>query len=84
MSYSARGYKLTKEEYNYLLPVLRHKLLCSNDNYSFVGSSDDLADMLDRLKGCYDYYNELNSMTAYKCFTASSLAPFRKEIGVAA
>jgi len=74
--YSAKSYQLTKEEYNYLLPVLRNKLLYSNERYYFIGTSDDLSDMLDRLKGWYDNYDELNSMIVYKCFKEGSLKPF--------
>lgn len=39
--YSARSYRLTKEEYNYLLPVLRNNLLASNDIHYFVDSGDN-------------------------------------------
>ena len=78
--YSAKGYQLTKEEYNYLLPVLRKKLLSSNEKHYFVGSSDDLDDMLDRLKGLYNNYDERGSMISYRCFEKGSLNPFRNEL----
>lgn len=81
-SYSAKSYKLTEEEYNYLLPVLKKKLYSSNNNYYFVGSHDDLDDMLDRLKGLYNYYDDYNKIINYKCFKFKSLEPFRNELGV--
>jgi hypothetical protein len=78
--YSGKSYKLTTEEYNYLLPVLRNKLLYSNEKHYFTGNIEDLQDMLDRLKGLYDYYKDLNSMTAYKCSMNGTLEPFRNEL----
>jgi hypothetical protein len=80
--YSSKSYELSKEEYNYLIPVLRSKLLYSNDRYYFIGSSDDLSDMLDRLKGWYDYYDELRGVVSYKCFIENSLNYFRNELNV--
>jgi hypothetical protein len=80
--YSAKGYQLRKEEYNYLLPVLRTKMLASGDRYYFTGSSEDLEDMLNRLKGLYDNYDELGSLVGYNCMKEGSLAPFRNAIGV--
>lgn len=78
--YSAKSYKLTVDEYNYLLPVLRVKLLYSNGMHFFIGTSDELSDMLNRLKGLYDMYDELNSMTGYKCFINANLKPFRDQM----
>jgi hypothetical protein len=80
--YSSKSYQLIKNEYNYLLPVLRNKLSYSNGKYYFVGSSDDLSDMLDRLKGLYDNYDELNRMITYECFKDGSLNQFRSKMGV--
>lgn len=80
--YSSKGYRLEKEEYNYLLPVLRTKMLTSGDKYYFIDLTDGLRDMLDRLKGLYNNYDELNNMTCYKCFREGSLVPFRNEIGI--
>ena len=80
--YSAKSYQLRKEEYNYLLPVLRSKLLANGDRRYFTGNSDDLSDMLDRLKGLYGNYDKLNSMTSYKCFKEGSLMTFRNELNV--
>lgn len=78
--YSLKSYRLTRDEYNYLLPVLRKKLVNSNDNYFFVGDSDELNDMLSRLKGLYNYFGECNPTIQYKCFKYSSLESFREFI----
>lgn len=78
--YSSKSYQLTKEEYNYLLPVLRSKLLYRNERYYFIGSTDDLSDMLDRLKGVYDNYNEINKTIIYQCFEQGNTNPFRDNI----
>lgn len=76
--YSFKSYRLRKNEYNYLLPVLRSKLSSSNNNYYFIGDSDALEDMLGRLKGLYDYFDDYNPVINYKCFSRTSLEPFRK------
>lgn len=75
--YSLRSYRLTKDEYNYLLPVLRSKLSALGDNYYFCGDGDDLDDMLSRLRGVYDFYDEYNKIINYRCFVNNSLEPFR-------
>ena len=75
--YSSRSYKLTKKEYNYLLPVLKNKLLYQIDSYYFVGAFEDLEDMLLRLKGLYGYFNNYNKIVNYKCFKEYSLKEFR-------
>ena len=75
--YSIKRYKLTKEEYNYLLPVLKNKLSNSNDNYYFLGNGDELDDMLSRLKGLYNYFDDYNKIINYRCFSNNNLQPFR-------
>jgi len=81
--YSAKSFQLTKDEFNYLLPVLRSKLLQSGDRCYFISNNiDDLTDMLNRLKGFYDNYNDLGNMVDYKCSINGSLTPFRNSIGV--
>lgn len=76
--YSAKSYQLTKSEFNYLLPVLRKKLLQrGNECYFIADDIEDLTDMLNRLKGLYDNYDELKSMVAYKCSKDGNLKPFR-------
>ncbi len=81
--YSAKSFQLTKEEFNYLLPVLKNRLLVSGDRYYFTSNNiDDLTDMLNRLKGLYDNYNDLANMVDYKCSVNGSLNPFRTSIGV--
>ena len=81
--YSAKSFQLTKDEFNYLLPVLRSKLLQSGDRCYFISNNiDDLTDMLNRLKGLYDNYDDLKNMVDYKCFVNGSLNPFRTSIGV--
>ena len=78
--YSTKSYQLRKDEFNYLLPVLKNKLSTIGDRCFFVGTSDDLDDMLNRLKGLYDYYNDLNNMIYYKCFKEGRLISFRNEL----
>lgn len=76
--YSDRTYKLTKDEYNYLLPTIYNKYLLSYpelETYYIFGL--DLEDILNRLKGLYNYYSELPSILSYKCFTKYSLKEFR-------
>jgi len=81
--YSAKSYQLTIEEFNYLLPVLKNKLLQSGDRCYFIANNiDDLTDMLNRLKGVYDNYDELKNMVAYKCSTEGSLKTFRESVGM--
>lgn len=81
--YSAKSFQLTKEEFNYLLPVLKNKLHQSGNKYYFIANNiDDLSDMLNRLKGHYDNYDELKNMIDYHCSKNGSLNPFRKSIGV--
>jgi hypothetical protein len=65
--YSAKSFQLTKDEFNYLLPVLRNKLLVLGDRYYFNSNNiDDLTDMLNRLKGLYDNYDELKRFYVLK------------------
>lgn len=77
--YSLKSYRLTKDEYNYLVPVLRDKLLykCEIDKHYFCGDWDELDDMLGRLKGLYNYFDDYNAIINYKCFKNGSLEPFR-------
>lgn len=79
--YSAKSFQLTKEEFNYLLPALKNKLTQSGDRYYFISNNiEDLNDMLNRLKGLYDNYDELKNMVGYKCSMQGSLEPFRQSI----
>ena len=79
--YSSKSYQLTKEEFNYLLPVLRSKMLQYPDRWYFIADgTEDFTDMLNRLKGLYDNYNDLKNMVEYKCFMAGSLNPFRDSV----
>lgn len=83
--YSAKSFRLTKDEFNYLLPILRNKLLQSGDIFYFIADTiDALTDMLNRLKGYYDNYDDLKNMVDYRCSTKGSLNPFRESIGVIA
>lgn len=82
--YSLKSYRLTTDEYNYLLPVLRNKLNNTNDNYYFCGDGDDLDDMLSRLKGLYDYFGDYDAIINYKCSKYVSLEPFRDMVLVVA
>ena len=81
-SYSLKTYRLEKNEFNYLLPVLHKKLLEKGDSntYYFCGDGDDLDDMLSRLKGLYNYYHDYNQIINYKCFKNSNLDEFRNEM----
>ena len=82
--YSAKSYQLTKDEFNYLLPVLRKKLLQRCDKCYFIADNiEDLTDMLNRLKGLYDNYDDLKNMVEYKCSKEGSLKPFRDSVNVA-
>ena len=81
--YSAKSFQLTKDEFNYLLPVLKNKLRQSGDRCYFIANNiEDLTDMLNRLKGYYDNYDELKNMVGYNCSKNGSLNPFRESIGV--
>lgn len=81
--YSAKSFQLTKDEFNYLLPVLKNKLHQSGDRCYFIANNiDDLTDMLNRLKGHYDNYDELKNMVNYNCSKNGSLNPFRESMGV--
>ena len=81
--YSAQSFQLTKDEFNYLLPVLKSKLWESGDRCYFISNNiDDLTDMLNRLKGHYDNYDELKNMVDYNCSKNGSLNPFRESMGV--
>lgn len=81
--YSAKSFQLTKSEFNYLLPVLKNKLHQSSDRYCFISDSiDELADMLNRLKGKYDCYDELKNMAAYHCSKNGNLNPFRESVSI--
>lgn len=78
--YRIKSYRLKVEEYNYLLPVLRDKLLHRGERsaHYFCGSPEDLYDILARLKGLYNYFREYNPIIDYKCFKSGSLEPFRE------
>jgi hypothetical protein len=81
--YSAKSFQLTKGEFNYLLPVLRNKLHQSGDRCYFIADNiDALTDMLNRLKGHYDNYDELKNMIDYHCSKNGSLNPFRESMGL--
>lgn len=50
------SYSITKDQYNYLLPIfgnsgiLKTRLLQRSDKYYFIGSNNDHVDMLNRCK----------------------------------
>jgi hypothetical protein len=83
--YSAKSYRLTKEEYNYLnVSALEKKLNENNDKFYVTCLSDELEDMLRRLKGLYDNFdkNFPNSMLIYKCFKMGSINLFRESLNL--
>lgn len=81
--YSAKSFQLTKDEFNYLLPVLKNKLRQSGDRCYFIANNiEDLTNMLNRLKGYYDNYDELKNMVGYNCSKNGSLNLFRESMGV--
>lgn len=81
--YSSKSYPLNKNEFDYLLPVLRKNLHQSNDKYCFIANNIDcLEDMLNRLKGLYDNYNEIKKMVVYNCSKDYSLLPFREWVSI--
>lgn len=81
--YSAASFSLTKSEYDYLLPALRKALYQSGDGYFYISYSiDSLGDMLNRLKGLYDNYDDIKAVIVYNCSKNKSLTPFRESIGI--
>lgn len=85
MNYSAKAFRLKEDEYNYLLPALRTKLIQRDGLkwFSFISDNlEDLEDMLNRLKGLYDFYNDLPKMTIYNCSKNGSLFPFRDLLNI--
>lgn len=81
--YSAKSFQLTKNEFNYLLPVLKNKLRQSGDICYFIANNiEDLTNMLNRLKGYYDNYDELKNMVSYNCSKNGNLNPFRESMGI--
>lgn len=78
---SVKSYRLTKEEYNYLLPAIsRNKLLYRGNanDYSLIVDEDDLEDVLNRLQGFYGRFDMLPIFLSYKCFRASNIDSFRR------
>jgi len=75
--YSAKSYELKESEFNYLLSPLVHLVSYQNGKYYFIDRGNDLDDMLNRLKGLYNYYDELGSMIVYKCSFNGNLNEFR-------
>ena len=82
--YSEQSYRLTKDEFGYLLPVMKNKLLEKGeiDRYYFCGDADELYDMLNKLKGLYGYFDNYNGIIDYNCAKHCSLEPFRNEMKV--
>jgi hypothetical protein len=79
--YSAKSFELTKDEFNYLLPVLRNKLIQSDDKYYIISNDiNDLSDIINRLKGVYNPLFELNAMVVYKCSTLNNISFFRDTV----
>lgn len=78
--YSQKSFQINKNEFNYLLPVLKNKLRQSGNRYYFISNNiDDLIEMLDRLKGYYNYYDVIENMIIYNCIINSSLNSFREK-----
>lgn len=82
--YSANGFQLTKDEFNYLIPALGIKrLLASQGRYYLITSNiEELEDILMRLGGLYNNYNDLANMVSYYCSKERSLNPYRRSINV--
>lgn len=77
--YSARSFQLTTQEFNYLKPALGSKVNQYGDKGFFIAEEvDELSDMLNRLKGLYDKFDELKNTVVYHCFVLGSLNPFRE------
>jgi len=52
--YSSRAIKnmrLTKAEYNYLLPAINRSKLSNSQGYYFLGTEDEIKDVKNRLQG---------------------------------
>lgn len=80
--YSSKSFRLTEGEFNYLLPALNKRLHQSSQGFFFVANdTSDLEDMLNRLKGHYEKYDELKNMISYRCYRDGSLLHFRESIG---
>lgn len=80
-NYSSRSYKLTKNEYNYLLAAIPKKVgIDANGNHFVIADSDGLPDLLARMKGLAENWDEgmVETSILLKCFNDKSLEPFRK------
>lgn len=75
--YSMKSFRLTEEEYNYLLPVYN---VVQSGEYRCVVADDieDLTDILNSLKGAYTNWYEIPVMVVYNCSISRSIEPFRE------
>lgn len=75
--HSMKSFRLTKEEYNYLLPVYK---VAQSGEYRYVVADDieDLTDILNSLKGAYTNWCEIPAMVVYNCSISRSIEPFRE------
>ena len=78
--YSAKSYLITKEEYNYLLPIIKARLLFSSGKHYLIADFEQLRDDLNRLKGLYGYFDEFSHMLIYNCSRKGNLELFRSQL----
>jgi hypothetical protein len=54
------------------------KMCCSGERFYVISLNiEDLTDILSRLKGFYDNYEDLGDMVAYKCSKFGNIEVFR-------
>jgi len=75
--YSDRSYLLHEGEFNYLLPAIKKQLSQSNGMFYVMVNSDNSDDLLNRLKGYYDYFDEIPYKVCRSVFRDRSLTAFR-------
>lgn len=75
--YSDRSYLLHEGEFNYLLPAIKNQLIESNGKFYVIVNSDNSEDLLNRLKGYYDFFDEIPFKVCISVFINCSLTAFR-------
>lgn len=82
-TYRAASVALDVLEYNYLLPVLRQNMVTSSSGiHCFIGDMEEVIDMLDRLRGLYGCFIDLDSdhkmkRAFFRSHFTRSMEPFR-------
>ena len=78
MGYAQRSIIIGKEDFNYLLPAIRHKLSRRGGNmyYLTIDDAKDLQYELQRLSGLYDFYDDIPYKVVRKVFESRTLDAF--------